>query len=303
MLITVDRLQFINQQLICFEFFDIKKDINHFEFIKNKIQYLNNGRFCDVFHLVQYDIANLQKIYVGQGTNKVEHTFSSFQNWFLDLNQIANTNRTHSKALGTADKPDSDSDNYVQSLLNIVYRNDVQYNNLNFFTDDNGLEMVTKTLDGQSTYGFDFDLYETESQTVIEFLKRNSDLVTNLTSHPIRYPKNKGKFVSLWHAAQRLNPYAPKLYCVNYSDDEEEAISIIQVLDFDTGNNKKMVTSDIGYKLENKNELIEWLNLLNNDYNAAFNYLQQKPKEIRDNQFFDDVYEKNKKYLIGKNYK
>lgn len=300
MLITVDRLQFNNEQLMCFEFFDIKRDLKHIEYVKAKIQLLNNDKFCDKFYLVQYDISNLNNVYIGQGINKKKYNFSSFRNWFTSLNNTANTENAHSKALGNIIS--SKGDNYVKSLLNAIYQDDTQYKGMDFLTDDNGLEIVTKTLADQSTYGFDFDLYESESRTVIEFLKRENNFVTNLTAHPSRYPANKKKFISLWNAAKRLNPVSPNFYCINYSDNDEEAIGVIQILDFDTSNNNKMVTSDIGYKLEDKNSLIHWLTLLHNDHKAAYKYLQQKPMEIRNHHFFDEVYNNNKKYLIGKNY-
>ncbi|NRG35109.1 hypothetical protein [Niallia circulans] len=138
----------------------------------------------------------------------------------MQINNTANNSNGFSKALGGA--VSSKGDQYVQNLLNSIYRNDTCHKNLNFNTDDNGLLLVMQALGGKSTFGFDFDIYETESSTVIEFLKRENSYISNLTAHPSRYPANKKKFISLWNAAQRLNKGIPNFYCVNYSDDDNE---------------------------------------------------------------------------------
>lgn len=305
MLVNIDRLQYDNQgKLVCFEFFDVSNEKPNLDFIKEKMKFIENEDFCDEFYLVQYKSLNLNEIFVGKSPNRKKYDLESFSNWFVEKNEEVNKSKQSlSKPLGSSTT--NKGDPYIQDILTQVYSENPLYSEIDFSVDDSGINLVEEVLKGKNTYGFDFDLYETESRTVIEFLKRENDSVTNLTAHPVRYPWNKSKFTSLWKAAKRVNnDKKPNLYLVSYSDKDDEEIAVIQVLDFDcNSSSKKMVLSDIGYKLDNKDDLVNWLKLLNENYDQAVQFLEKKEKEVRDRSFFEELYESDNKSSLGKNYK
>jgi len=256
------------------------------------MEVLNNKEFFDEFILIQH---NKDNVVIGERTNHIKMNYKEFHEWFKQKNNESNQNNTtHSNSKQLNSATNNIGDPYVQGLLNEIYVD--KYNNLDFNTDDNGLEIVSQTLNNESTYGFDFDLFEPTQGIIIEFLKRESEYITNLTSHPTRYAKNKRKFISLWNAAKRVNNKSPSLFLINYSDDPNEPIQLIIIRDFDTNlNSNKMVLSDIGYKLDGKEELLSWLKVLNTNTNKAMEYLDNLPKQERDYHFFNNVYFNKKK--------
>lgn len=304
MLFTIDRLQFDGDKLICFEFIDIEntvlKNSSLKRYLDEKICHLETVPFIDTFYLLQYDSSNVT---VGRKSASKKYDMNEFKTWFNQINNSSNSLQLSSKKLGSATK--NLGDPYVQTLLNNIFNS---YSNpgelpINLSNDDNGLLLVKEALGDAATFGFDFDLYDSINHSIIEFLKRDSPLVTNLTAHPSRYAKNKKKFLSLWKAANKINSESPCIYLVNYSDNSSEEISLIQILDFDLDlTSNKMITNDIGYKLNNREDLYQWLLLLNNSPSEADRFLQSKPKEIRNHEFFEDVYSNNNKSKIGKNY-
>lgn len=304
MLFTIDRLQFIGDKLVCFEFIDLENiflENNSLKrYLEEKISHLEQMEFIDDFYLLQYTSSD---VYIGRKTNSIHYTMEEFKLWFDQINNNSKALNSSSKRLGSA--TENIGDPYVQDLLNNLFSSYSKPNEitLNLNGDDNGLKLVKKCLDGKATFGFDFDLYDSINHSIIEFLKRDSHLVNNLTAHPARYSKNKKKFASLWKAANKINPHSPCLYLVNYSDDYSEAISIIEVIDFDLDlSTPIMIKKDIGYKIKNRKELYKWLMLMNHNPKKAYTFLQSKPKEVRSYEFFKDVYFNNGKSKIGKNY-
>ncbi|MFA5537083.1 MAG: hypothetical protein WDA53_07935, partial [Bacillota bacterium] len=173
MLFSVDRLQFINNKLVAYEFVDFTKP-KSFDllFYKEKIKVISNRDFSDEFNLVQY---NERQVGVGAGESKQRMDYNDFATWFKQKNNQSGQNDgasySFSKPLGSATVRMGDP--YVQGLLNEVYAD--SFPQLNFDDDDNGLGIVNQILKNKNTYGFDFDLFESASRVVIEFLKRENE--------------------------------------------------------------------------------------------------------------------------------
>lgn len=316
MLITIDRLQFIDDQLMCFEFIDIgdsdlgriNKGVNHF-FIKDKIELLKK-LFPNAFYLIQYDLQT-EEFYIKyddqaeplNGKSK-PYNLKSFKEWFHDINNRSNFTATtkSSKPLGSMANHTVDS--YVQEILQYIYEGDTNYPKIDFSADDNGLGLVKMALKGNNTYGFDFDLFETSNHVVIEFLKKDFKYITNLTAHPNRYPRNYQKFLSLWRAATAVGKNnVPNLLLINYSDEQDKPISVIKVLDFnlEASITQIGIISDIGYKFNDYEDIVNWLRELNYKPEEALRNLEGKPKEIRNAQFWEEF--PANKHKIGTNYK
>lgn len=299
MLFSVDRLQIMNDQFIAFEFFDVTSYRRLHSFHNQKLRFLKERSFCDVYYGIAYDekrnIFRVKKINYRKDTAQ-EKTFSNFEDykvWFKKINGVTPQNKSSSKTLQGAKRDNSVGDAYVQRILNEIHAFDFPCTDFSY--DDNGLGITIKSLDNEPTFGFDFDLYEPYTKVVVEFLKRENEHVTNLTAHPFRYPWNRQKFISLGKYVEYLNG---SLYLINYSDNDHENIAVIKVLDLDCTNGE--IRSDIGYKLENRNELLEWLKILNTDPEKALEYLSSKPCEIRDESFwYSPVKSKiGKKYIL-----
>jgi len=98
--------------------------------------------------------------------------------------------------------------------------------------DPNGARFVKELLDGDPTYAVSSDrihLHPEEGWILFDFLRCVS--VPPQKSHPNRYWfKNSRKFNNLWNLAQ-----APEgqLYLVNYADDHDLGVRLIQVQDID----------------------------------------------------------------------
>src|SRR5699024_8659594 len=154
-------------------------------------------------------------------------SYVELQTWFKWINNI--DGQSKSKGLGSVRSTHLDS--YVNSLLQSIYE-DSQ------FHDDNGLELTKSLLGSDSTKGFDLDLFQFISSTneyiIYEFLKRENNFINNIQAHPMRYSwtgksnDNKQKFISLWETKEYFNG---KLLLISYSDDSNERISIIEILD------------------------------------------------------------------------
>lgn len=98
--------------------------------------------------------------------------------------------------------------------------------------DPNGARFVKELLDGDPTYAVGSDrihLHPEEGWILFDFLRCVS--VPPQKSHPNRYWfKNSKKFNNLWRLAQAL---AGKLYLVNYADEHDLGVRLIQVQDID----------------------------------------------------------------------
>lgn len=307
MIFTIDRLQFINNSLIVFEFIDIS-DKNYYTqesnyiFLKHKIKALEE-RFSPNFYLIQYneikDLYNIKNNGKEFSLNKKE-----FTSWFKQLNSKSNLkNNSYSKKLGVATNHTEDP--YIHQILKLIYQEDSSYPNLDLTNDDNGIKLVKKILNNDSTYGFDFDLYEPSQGIVLEFLKRENINVTNLTAHPNRYLENYKKFESLWNASRiaTLSDF-PNLFLVNYSEDDNEPINLINVIDFNpnASTSEIGINSDISYKFSHFKQFVEWIKMLNINPTEALESLSLLPKEIRGYDFWKD-FNYMKKRSIGSNFK
>lgn len=310
MIIPIDRIQIINGKIIIFEFIDAdtifsSKEISDILFFQNKVHYLKN-KFKKEFFLILYSEVNNN--YIVEIENNIQY-FSKvdFEKWFKKINCLSNKKISFSKKLGVA--TDNFGDPFIKKILGKIYDKTV-YKNVSFSIDDNGTKLVQNTLSDLPTYGFDFDLFETQHNIIIEFLKRETEYVTNKTAHPNRYTKNYKKFLNLWKASNLISTNSePYLFLVNYSDDPKEAISLIRVIEFNKDCNAStiMITHDIGYLFDGHSDLILWLSKLNHSPMEALKQLEEKPTEVRDNSFWRnfDISEKDKneiKRKIGRNY-
>lgn len=314
MIFTVDRLQFINNDLIAYEFIDLKDNRiegKNYKFIKEKIRILKDI-FQNNFFIIQYNQEKNKywiKEFKGSCFTDISKTKSEFENWFNEKNNSSNMENfsRNSKPLGSA--TNNYGDPYVQNILHSIYLDDDLFSNVDFSNDDNGLILVESILNGQNTYGFDFDLFESKERIVIEFLKRESSYINNLSAHPNRYLKNYRKFLNLWKASEKIKKDVPKLFLVNYSDNPEEEINLIKVLEFNLNASEKNIgiESDISYKFSGYTKFIEWLKVLNINPILALEKLEDFPKEIRNRNFWkgfdDDICAKQIKKNIGKHYK
>ncbi|AQP53819.1 hypothetical protein CBF34_10355 [Vagococcus penaei] len=291
MIFTTDRVQFKDEKFIVFEFYDIEKDEEYKSYIKMKMEYLKNVELFDVcyfiahknkfkkFRVIKYDNLTKEK-------QDTKMNFNEFKKWFCEINGSS----SRSKPLT------SEGDKYVQNILNRVN------GEFDFRNDDNGIELTKKTLSGNVTTGFDFDLFETESKSIIEFLKRDSEYLDNKKAHPARYPWNYQKFTSLWNARNRIDG---ELFLVNYSNDgtdKDKEISVIKVIDYSTEDKK--IVSDIGYLLNGFDDLVKWLKLLENSSEEAKEYLEEKPRQVRNENWWENVYSDfdSNRHMIGEEY-
>lgn len=295
MIYTIDRVQIKDNTLVFFEFFSKRKGEN-FNFVKTKVNRLKSiastSSISEIYG-ISYDHENFHcnsnsitiKKLIANKSNKF--TWNEYMKKFKELNGGITT---PSKSLGSA--TDKEGDPYVAKILKEIH-------GIDFSDDDNGLRITKEALGGTPTYGFDFDLFDDECKCIIEFLKRDNQYVTNLTSHPMRYLSNKQKFISLYKASRILNS---SLYLVNYSNNDDESIAVIEVLnyDVDTGH----FIEDCGYQFKDRNQLVEWLKLMNSNALNAKQFLRRLPKEHRTAKFWSE-YTNNKRSIlskIGKNY-
>ncbi|MEZ7748622.1 hypothetical protein O3777_02630 [Gemella sanguinis] len=311
MIIPIDRLQIIDGKLIVYEFINtddlfFTKEISDIIFLQNKVHYLKN-KFKETFCLILYSEVNNN--YIVDYENRIKHySKEQFKKWFTEMNYLSNKNNSFSKRLGTATS--NFGDPFIKRILSELYDKTI-YKNVSFSIDDNGTQLVQNTLSNIPTYGFDFDLFEASKNIIIEFLKRDNNYVTNKTAHPNRYSGNYNKFLNLWKAANLINTNSkPYLFLVNYSDNPDEAISLINVIEFNENCNSSsiMITHDIGYLFNNYSDFLSWLSKLNISPTEALKQLDEKPTEIRDKDFWKyfDSSENMKneiKKRIGKNYK
>lgn len=327
MIYTVDRVQFNETgELIFFEFFNNLIDDRDFAIKKyrsiNKISGINRVT-------VNYNNSYLSenKIEVIYNNNKDTLTLEDYKKWFANINNQGRCRtNVNSKPLGSATV--NEGDPFIHDILKEIH-------NIDLSKDDNGLGITKAALDGNPTYGFDFDIFDDIDKTIIEFLnnetkEKGNNPVDNIKAHPMRYawisereqedykkrmnekcpewknPRkkdNRQKYISLWKAKEILDG---ELYLVNYNKlDLKEDLSIIKVINLDV---EKGITEDISYKVT-YDELIEWLTLMNENPSLAKLKLNQYPKEIRDKSFWDKYYENQNKYVtpsrgkIGINYK
>lgn len=309
MIFPIDRLQFTDDKLIAFEFFNIDTEQCNEAFMSRKVQELKKlvGHGLDEFYYIKYR-DDLSKFWIEINNQVIEYNYQMFRQWFLKMNDSANSENS-SKQLGK--ERESNIDNFSAKILNNLYK--PIYNGVDFSVDDNGLELVKRMLDlsNSPTFGFDADLFCTTGGYIIELLKNESDYVTNLTSHPSKYTGNKQKFISLWNASTR---FSNRLLCVNYSENTEEALCLMVIVAFDTDiKNDRMNLLEFAYQIESHDDLLDFLKSLDNGRDSANDFISMRKKELRNRAFFKKVYdEKFKKNdiqnrwntaHIGKNFK
>lgn len=137
-------------------------------------------------------------------------------------------------------------------------------------SDESAFEFVKEMLDGDSTFGINFDRIQWDSEeenwVIIEYLrcheKQFSRGITPYSSHPNRYfNKNARKFLSLWILKCSLNA---KLYLVNYSKKSDNPITdqvkLMEVLNVNEDGPNHVKTVDQKMKRE---EFSKWLRMMN----------------------------------------
>lgn len=251
---TVDRVQYseILNKLVIFEFIEVNS-LDDIVISESGIDFTRVKEYVDC-EKMEFLIEASEKNYVfliisnrsdeklcvinyksGQVLNSVISDFKNVSNWFKRWNDIDGSNRGYSKALGTV--KEDDFDQFVNKILGELH-------NKENYKDDCGLKLTKLLLGNNHTKGFDLDLYcydkNINKNVIIEFLKRETPYVTNITANPMGYcwtnkkNDNKRKFIALWNAKEVLNA---EFYLVNYSDDlnEELGISHITQLDKEKG--------------------------------------------------------------------
>lgn len=197
-----------------------------------------------------------------------------------------------SKKLGSTTK-ETNEDPYVNTLLKEIH-------GMDHFSDDNGIELTKKLLGDHATTGFDLDLYQYIESTgefvFYEFLKRENQYISNIEAHPMRYcwnkankKDNKKKYISLWRAKQH---FGGRLFLINYSDDLNEKVSIIEVLDLDE---EKGILKEKKYCLS-YNVFVSWLKDMNRYNKPSTDYLADFKEVIYDQSFMTNFHENKKRY-------
>jgi len=135
--------------------------------------------------------------------------------------------------------------------------------------DESAVEFVQEMLQGDPTYGINFDRVQWDSEeeryVIVEFLlceeRQFKRGVTPYSSHPNRYFNlNAQKFISLWKLAQELEA---KLYLVNYSKSGtkyQDQVLLMEVLNVDKGRTLPVETRDTRFT---RKEFSEWFRALN----------------------------------------
>lgn len=290
MLYTPDRIQLVDDELIFFEFHHRdsseyltrieRKKINDFrcllgEGIKKVIAIVYDNDYKSGSEIVKKEFS------IELPSGREEHfKWDYFKEWFqqINLGESKLTMPQKTKELGIS--TENEGDPFVQELLRRIYGVETR-------NDDNGIAITKDALSGVGTTGFDFDLYESSSRSIIEFLKRDSKYIANIKAHPMRYMNNGKnnnyqKFISLWKAKEILNG---NLFLINYSDSLDEPISVIEVLRFEINGKDSRFIEDIGYCL-NYEQLFEWLRLLESNYSKGMEFLKNFPKEYRNKSFW-----------------
>ncbi|NQY42934.1 MAG: hypothetical protein HRT87_06315 [Legionellales bacterium] len=131
--------------------------------------------------------------------------------------------------------------------------------------DQSGFDFVQEMLQGDETYGINFDRVQWDSKNnkyiIVELLLcEEEQIVTPYTSHPNRYffsnysrgiKGNAQKFISLWQLSEELKA---NLYLVNYAKKgtkHEDQVLLMWVKNVDK-NNKKCPVSTVDKKLTRK---------------------------------------------------
>jgi len=135
--------------------------------------------------------------------------------------------------------------------------------------DTSAFEFVKEMLQGDPTYGINFDRIQWDSEeeryVIVEFLlcdeQQFSRGITPYTSHPNRYfRQNAQKFISLWRLTQKLEA---KLYLVNYSKrgtEFENEVLLMEVLNVNERESAPVKTKD---KKFTRKEFFKWFRELN----------------------------------------
>lgn len=322
MIFTIDRIQYSKRldHYFVFEFLEIK-DLNRllnmnsqnaknhsqlfwqklYEQVnvptREKLEFLRNWdkKITRIFIIYQKGIDAYIKIVIKpEGCEWNVLSFNHLQQWFKKINNMDQDIFSRSKGLGVS--RDENVDRYVNHLLRELYKDP-------HFIDDNGLELTKALLDLDWTNAIDFDMFQyipsTNEYIIYEFLKRDSRFIDNIQAHPMRYSwtgkyrDNKQKYIAFWRAKQFFNA---KLYLINYSDNMNEKISIIEVVQLD---------EKVGFIEENKyvmsrNVFLGWLKDMNNYQKRHNNYLADFKSVKYDHQFFSKY--RNKKFDYDKIY-
>lgn len=180
-------------------------------------------------------------------------------------------------------------DEYVETILTKLV-------GCNLTNDNNGRELIIPALVGTHTRFFDFDLLNTRRRFNIEFLKNESHIkkrqgkqkweLSNSATHPNRYwRQNKMKFLTLWEACKIIRS---DLYLLSYSEDINEELHLMKVLDL----NENGIKHDIEFKIK-YNVFIEWLKEMENGIVNDIDYLKLHSNDWRER---DELFWVEEKY-------
>lgn len=135
--------------------------------------------------------------------------------------------------------------------------------------DDSATEFVIEMLQGDPTFGINFDRVQWDSKhncyVIVEYLLCDESQfpkgITPFTSHPNRYfNKNAKKFISLWQITKDLNA---QLYLVNYSKKGtlfEDQVLVMRVDEINQSQSSPVKTTDRKFT---RQEFSAWFRGLN----------------------------------------
>lgn len=278
---------------ICFN--DLKSFINNLSIIdKEKCMFLLKLK-NQVVNIIFYDSYKINFLLIQKNLRLQEliyniYNFEEMSNWLRKYNNFNRLEKSNSKQLGSAKQ--SNADNYLNEILKKVYNDYSLY-------DDGGIEVTKELLKGDVTRAVDFDLFQyiksTNSCVIYELLKRENQYISNMEAHPMRYSwrnnrkDNRQKYISLWEYAKI---FKAKLYLINYSDDLNEKVSILEVIDLD---------KNLGIRAERKycmsyNTFIGWLKDMQLYNEKDTQYLKDFKYKEYDSKYFDNFINNKKSY-------
>lgn len=305
----IDRVQIINDKVWLTEFILIrdfeKNNINFFNDLKSFINNLNviDKEKCmfllrlknQVVNIIFYDSYKSKFLLVQKNLTLQEltckaYSFEEMSSWLRKYNNFNSIGETNSKQLGSAKQ--SNVDNYLNQILKKIYDDNSLY-------DDGGIEVTKELLKGDVTRAVDFDLFQyiksTNSCVIYELLKRENQYINNIEAHPMRYSwcnrikDNRQKYISLWEYAKI---FKAKLYLINYSDNLNEKVSILEVIDLE---------KNLGIRAERKycmsyNTFIGWLKDMKLYNEKDTQYLKDFRYKEYDSKYFDNFISNKKNY-------
>lgn len=293
MFITVDCAKLNDDKVILYEFYNRNVDSHNVLYYQEKLEKLRS--LVEIVYLIEYStnqintVTNIKITKFESGRNPYivfdNVDFNEFRQWYLEQNGAVRNFR-YSKEFGIIKNT---GDEYVETILTKLV-------GCNLTSDNNGRELIIPALAGIHTHFFDFDLLNTKSGFNIEFLKNESHIkkrqgkqkwdLSNSATHPNRYwRQNKMEFLTLWEACKIVRS---DLYLLSYSEDINEDLHLMKVLNLDEDG----IKHDIGFKIK-YNAFIEWLKEMDKGVINDIDYLKQHSNSWRER---DEVFWSEEEY-------